>query len=85
MKRQGAQEETMGLAMPPSEMKGLRISCDRCRRTDAFASEWDVHMSFDLGQILCPQCYLRVAFWREAELTGREAKRLRKGIRPSAS
>ncbi|MBI4573286.1 MAG: hypothetical protein HY713_08395 [candidate division NC10 bacterium] len=61
------------------------MSCDRCRRTDAFASEWDVHVSFDLGQILCPQCYLREAFSQEAELTGREAKRLREGIRPSAS
>ena len=56
------------------------MSCDRCQRLDTFASEWDVHVSFDLGQILCPQCYLLVASWQVAELTGREAERLRKGI-----
>lgn len=55
------------------------MSCDRCKRRGAIGSEWDAHVSFDLGQILCPRCYLRVGSWREAELTWREAARLRAG------
>lgn len=60
------------------------MSCDRCKRRDAFTSESDVHVSFDLGQILCPQCYLRVGSWREAEITHQEAECVRAGLRPSS-
>lgn len=66
------------------EGKWLHMSCDRCRRWGTFASEWDVHVSFGLGQILCPQCYLRLGSWRHAELTSREAELLRAGIHPFA-
>ncbi len=55
------------------------MSCDLCHRGDVFACEWDVHVSFDLGQILCPRCYLQVGSWRQAELTSQEAERVRGG------
>ena len=71
--------------MPAEKRKGLPMRCDRCKRRDAFASEWDVHVSFGLGQILCPRCYLRVGSWRQAELTPREAGRLRGGIHAASS
>lgn len=70
--------------MPAEKRKGLPMRCDRCKRRDAFASEWDVHVSFGLGQILCPRCYLRVGSWRQAELTGHEAEQLRTGMRTSS-
>jgi hypothetical protein len=65
-------------------MKVVAHERDRCRRWGAFASEWDVHVSFGLGQILCPQCYVRLGSWRHAELTSREAELLRAGIHPFA-
>ena len=71
--------------MPSKQRKWLGMSCYRCQRRESFASEWDVHVSFDLGQILCPQCYLLVASWQVAEFTGWEAERLREGIALSAS
>jgi hypothetical protein len=71
---------TKGTARQSGEGREFRMRCDRCKRQDAFASEWDVHVSFALGQILCPQCYLRAGSWREAELTPREAERLRAAI-----
>lgn len=70
--------------MPSGEMRHPRMACDRCHRRNVFASEWDVHVSFDLGQILCPRCYLRVGSWRQAELTGHEAEQLRTGMRASS-
>lgn len=60
------------------------MRCDRCHRLHAFASEWDVRVSFELGQILCPRCYLRVGSWRDAEVTSREAERLRGGHAPAS-
>ncbi len=65
--------------MLSGERRSLRMSCDRCHRKNAFASETDVHVSFEMGQILCPRCYFRVVTWREAELTPREAERFRAG------
>jgi hypothetical protein len=56
------------------------MKCDRCRKRNAFASEWDVHVSFDRGQVLCSRCYLRLGSWPEAELTPQEAERVWAGI-----
>jgi hypothetical protein len=55
---------------------------DRCRRQKAIASEWEVHASFEHGQLLSPRCYLRVGSWPEAELTRQEAEGLWAGINP---
>lgn len=65
--------------MPSGERGRLRMSCDLCHQGDVFACEWDVHVSFDLGQILCRRCYLQVGSWRQAELTSQEAERVRGG------
>ena len=68
--------------MDSTERARIGLRCDGCHRQDGITSEWDLHFSFELGQILCTRCFLLVASWLEAELTPREAARLRTGSAP---
>lgn len=48
------------------------MSCDRCKRPDAFRSVWDVHVDFETMQLICSRCYVETFGLRGAGLSTRE-------------